>query len=68
MSRRRRDLREERGAIVLAPRPVARGCFALLVPADMKWEVCGVAGGYRIDFSPMTPEERVRRFREGGRT
>lgn len=43
MSRRRSDLKDERGAVVLAPQPVKRGCFALLVPDDMKWEVRGVA-------------------------
>jgi hypothetical protein len=36
----------------------------VLVPDDMKWEVRGVAGGYRLDFRPMTPRERARRLRE----
>jgi hypothetical protein len=65
MAKKRGDLRDERGAIVLAPQPVRRGCFAVLVPADMKWEVRGVAGGYRLDFRPMTPEERARRHHDG---
>ena len=77
MAKKRRDLRDERGAIVLAPQPVRRGCFAVLVPAGMKWEgrhcdgrlpggrVRGVAGGYRLDFRPMTPEERARRHHDG---
>jgi hypothetical protein len=64
MSKKRNDLKDERGAVVLAPQPVKRGCFALLVPDDMKWEVRGVAGGYRLDFRPMTPRERARRLRE----
>ena len=66
MPKKRFDLNEERGAVVLAPQPVMRGCFAVLVPDDMKWEARGVPGGYRLDFRPMTPEERARRLREGG--
>ncbi len=59
------DVMDERGALLLAPAPVGRGGFALLVPDDMKWEVCGFGGWYRLDFRPMTPEERARRL--GGR-
>ena len=64
MSQDRQDDSDERGAVVLAPEPVARGCFALLVPGNMKWEVSDFAGGYRLDFRPMRPAERVARLQE----
>lgn len=64
MSAKSENLKDERGAFVLAPLPVMRGCFAVLVPENMKWEVQRVSGGYRLDFSPMTPEERVLRLRD----
>lgn len=55
-----------RGALVLAPKPAARGTFALLVPDNICWEVSDFAGGYRLDFRPMTTAERLQRERERG--
>ena len=52
--------------MVLPPLPVARGNFALLVPGNVRWEVTDFAGGYRLDFRPMTPQEHVDRKRERG--
>jgi len=56
----------DHGAVVIGPEPVRRGCFAVLVPENMKWEVCDFAGGYRLDFRPMRPAERVKWLRERG--
>ncbi len=33
---------------------------------DMRWEVTDFAGGYRLDFRPMTPREHADRKRERG--
>ena len=66
MSTTHDDANDDRGAIVLPPVPVARGCFALLVPGNVRWEVTDFAGGYRLDFRPMTPREHAERKRERG--
>jgi len=64
MSKDRQDESDDRGAIVLAPKPVARGCFALLVPGNMKWDVSDFAGGYRLDFRAMRPGEEAKQLKE----
>ena len=56
----------ERGALVLGPKPAARGTFAVLVPDNICWEVSDFAGGYRLDFRPMTTAEYRKRKRERG--
>ena len=56
----------EHGAVVLAPKPAARGTFALLVPDNICWEVSDFAGGYRLDFRPMTRAEHLQRKRDRG--
>ncbi len=66
MTKRLDDPGSDRGALVLPPEPVRRGTFALLVPGNIKWEVTDFAGGYRIDFRPMTPAEHLQRKRERG--
>ena len=38
---------DDRGALVLPPKPVARGAFAFLVPGNMRWRVSEFAGGFR---------------------
>jgi len=65
MSQEHNDEPYDRGALTLPPEPVARGGFALLIPGHMRWKVSDFAGGYRLDFRPMTPKERARRLREG---
>ena len=35
--------------------------FALLVPGNMRWRVSEFAGGFRLDFLPLTAKDRVRR-------
>ena len=50
MSAKSENLKDERGAFVLAPLPVMRGCFAVLVPENMKWEVQRVSGGTGSTF------------------
>ena len=37
MSSKNENLAEDRGAFMLAPLPVMRGCFAVLVPENMRW-------------------------------
>ena len=66
MSKDPDDANDDRAVMVLPPLPVARGSFALLVPGNVRWEVTDFAGGYRLDFRPMTPQEHVDRKRERG--
>lgn len=66
MSTDRDDANDDRAVMVLPPLPVARGSFALLVPGNVRWEVTDFAGGYRLDFRPMTPREHAERRRERG--
>jgi hypothetical protein len=60
------DPPNDRGALVLPPEPARRGTFALLVPGNVCWEVSDFAGGYRLDFRPMTPAEHLARKRSRG--
>lgn len=60
------DPPNDRGALVLAPEPARRGTFALLVPGNLCWEVSDFAGGFRLDFRPMTPAEHMARKRSRG--
>lgn len=60
------DANDDRAVMVLPPVPVARGCFVLLVPGNVRWEVTDFAGGHRLDFRPMTPQEHAERKRERG--
>ncbi|MBK8261135.1 MAG: hypothetical protein IPK80_07315 [Nannocystis sp.] len=57
---------DTRAVMVLPPDPVRRGCFAVLVPGNMKFEVVSLAGGFRLDFRPMTPHEHLASKRERG--
>ena len=61
MSEEHKEDTDDRGALVLPPKPVARGAFALLVPGNMRWRVSEFAGGFRLDFLPLTAKDRVRR-------
>ncbi len=63
MSEEHKGNSDDRGALVLPPEPVARGAFALLVPGNMRWKVSEFAGGFRLDFLPLTPKDRARRRR-----
>ena len=45
MSEEHKEDTDDRGALVLPPKPVARGAFALLVPGNMRWRVSEFAGG-----------------------
>ena len=64
MSEEHNEDTDDRGALVLPPKPVARGAFALLVPGNMRWRVSEFAGGFRLDFLPLTAKDRVRRRRD----
>jgi hypothetical protein len=66
MSKEHDDSNDDRAVFVLPPEPVRRGRFALLVPGNICWEVKDFAGGYRLEFRPMTPEEHAQRKRERG--
>lgn len=64
MSEEHKEDADDRGALVLPPEPVARGAFALLVPGNMRWTVSEFAGGFRLDFLPMTAKDRTRQPRD----
>ena len=64
MSEEHKEDTDDRDALVLPPKPVARGAFALLVPGNMRWRVSEFAGGFRLDFLPLTAKDRVRRRRD----
>ncbi|MCB9705161.1 MAG: hypothetical protein H6711_25015 [Myxococcales bacterium] len=66
MTREHDESNDDRGALVLPPEPAKRGTFALLVPGNVCWTVSDFAGGYRLDFRPMTPAEHLQRERERG--
>ncbi len=64
MSEEHKEDTDDRGALVLPPKPVTRGTFALLVPGNMRWTVSEFAGGFRLDFLPLTAKDRARRRRD----
>lgn len=64
MSEEHKEDTDDRGALVLPPKPVARGAFALLVPGNIRWRVSEFTGGFRLDFLPVTAKDRARRRRD----